>query len=111
MHQGNGVGLSSRVVGETGGASTVVLLQTEIPQHTHGIVVAEGGTPTNAPSTSAWLGEASPAKIFVPTGNLAATFSPSAISIGGSSQPHQNTQPYLTMNFCFALQGVFPARN
>jgi microcystin-dependent protein len=111
MHWGNGAGLSPYDIGQTGGSGSVVLLQTEIPQHTHGITVAEAGTSTNVPSGATWLGEASPSKIFIPTGTLAATFSPSAIGVGGGSQPHENTQPYVTMNFCIALQGVFPTRN
>ena len=38
-------------------------------------------------------------------------FSPNMLGIAGGSQPHTNQQPYLAMNFCIALQGVFPARN
>src|SRR5471032_736702 len=47
MHWGNGAGLTSRVIGETGGTSTVTLAQAEMPQHNHTFQVGEGGTVTN----------------------------------------------------------------
>jgi microcystin-dependent protein len=111
MHAGNGAGLTPRVVGETGGASTEALLSTEMPQHNHAFQVAEGGTVTNAPGPTAWLGQASPGKIYLPTGAPNVTLAATAVSINGGSLPHENKQPFLTVNICIALQGIFPARN
>jgi microcystin-dependent protein len=51
-----------------------------------------------------------PVQIFA-TGNPDRTFSPAAISPVGGSQPHQNQQPLLVLNFCIALQGIFPSQN
>jgi len=113
MHWGNGPGLTSRVIGENGGESTVTLLQTEIPQHTHTVQVAQSPTlRTGNPSNNTWLGVATGADCYlanVATTNL--SLAPQAIALAGGSQPHENMQPYLAINFCIAMQGIFPARN
>jgi microcystin-dependent protein len=111
MHPGNGVNLSSRFLGETGGASTVTLTQSEMPQHNHNFQAGEGGTVTNAPGPTAWLGQASPGKIYLHTGTPSVTLAASAVSLNGSSTAHQNSQPFVTINFCIAMQGIFPSRN
>jgi microcystin-dependent protein len=112
MQQGQGPGLSLRVLGEIGGEPNVTLLTTEIPVHTHG-VQASGGTPDSAtPTGNAW---ASGQKGF---GNVYAASNPQTnvqmnpfgTSNTGSGLPHNNMQPYLCLNFCIALQGIFPAR-
>jgi microcystin-dependent protein len=111
MHQGSGPGLTTRVLGEAGGTPTETLIASEMPQHTHTFQVVEGGTVTNTPGPTAWLGQASPGKIYLPTGAPNVTLAATAVSLNGSSQAHENMQPYLTVNFCIALQGIFPARN
>ncbi|HXQ13470.1 MAG TPA: tail fiber protein [Caulobacteraceae bacterium] len=111
MHWGNGAGLTPRVIGETGGTSTVTLIQSEMPQHNHTFQVAEGGTVSNAPDPTVWLGQASPGKIYALTGTPSVTLAGNAVSNGGGSTPHENSQPYLTINMCIALQGIFPSRN
>jgi microcystin-dependent protein len=111
MHPGQGSGLSLHDLGETGGSETVTLLTSEIPFHTHSMNARPTG---NVPPLSSPIGNAaartnsrpySPAGVQ-PTGlmNLTATL-PS-----GGSQPHNNMMPYLTLNFCIAMQGVFPQR-
>jgi microcystin-dependent protein len=108
MDQGDGIGLTPRVVGETGGSTTVTLLQTELPAHTH---LFQG---VNA------LGE-----LTTPAGNLIAeqrtlepyatpaagvAMGPQAIGPMGGNGPHNNMQPYLVLTFIVALQGIFPPR-
>jgi len=104
--------------GETGGSSTVTLLQTEIPAHTHffnattnvGTVVTSAGNQPGLAQKGTKQNSFN-ANIYNTSAASATTaMSPFAISIAGGSQPHQNMQPYLTLNFCIALQGVFPPR-
>lgn len=96
------------VLGQLGGEATHTLIQQEMPSHTHQL-----------------LGDAAAANSAVATGNVwasstASSFSTaapntsmnaSAIGIAGGSQPHDNFQPYLVINFVIALQGIFPTRN
>ena len=108
MHPGQGPGLSLHDLGETGGSDTVTLQQTEIPFHTHAIVnVTDAGGQLGG-AGNLW-GEAN-TRIYSPNPNPAQTMSPQAFGATGGSLPHNNMQPYLTLNFCIALQGVFPPR-
>jgi len=111
LQQGQGPGLSLRDLGEIGGEQNVTLLQTEMPAHNH-TAVAASGTGQPDPTNNAW---ASGAKGFgsiyspsVPASNV--QMSPAALSINGSSQPHNNMMPYLCLTFIIALQGIFPPR-
>ena len=111
MHPGQGPGLSLRDLGEMGGTEAVTLLASEIPVHTHALRAntAFGDTPTPSPNASL----ARPGTIFTYQQNSSANLAgmaPEALAPAGGSQPHNNMQPYLTLNFCIALQGVFPPR-
>ncbi len=113
MHQGQGLGLSDRVIGETGGTTTVTLLQSEIPVHTHNVQAA---APTHAgvnlsPAPDQALAKSTNGAVYSSTQANQVMMDPNSLSIVGSSLPHNNMQPYLVVNFCIALQGVFPARN
>jgi len=110
MHPGQGPGLSAHDLGETGGSENVTLLQSEVPSHTHALNAStqpgEDASPAGealARSTGASLYQTDSAARQV---QLAA----SAVGIRGSSAPHNNLQPYLTLNFNIALQGVYPPR-
>ena len=114
MDWGNGSGLTPRVIGQALGSSMVTLAQGELPPHTHGVVSglpgATGATPT--PSAGTLLGTSSPAKLYSDVaGPPTAPLSSRAIGQNGGSQAHQNMQPALTLNFCIALDGIFPSRN
>lgn len=117
MHPGQGPGLSLHDLGETGGSPTVSLLESEIPGHSHAMNVEDGGRisgqagiPSNALLTK--VGSTGPANAYF---NGAATglsqMASQSIAPAGGNQPHNNLQPYLTLNFCIALQGVFPPRS
>ena len=108
MHPGQGQGLSLRDLGEMGGSETVTLLLSEIPVHTHAIGVAESDAAESSDIGGNTLARASLA-IYAPAASLNA-MAPQALAPAGGSLPHNNLQPYLTLNFCIALQGVFPAR-
>jgi microcystin-dependent protein len=112
MQQGQGAGLSQRVLGETGGEPTETLLDSEMPSHSHGAQgIASAGGQSPAPNTT-WA-DANQRGISEYTASSAQNvpMSPQALSIAGGSQPHNNLMPYLTLNFCIALQGIYPARN
>jgi microcystin-dependent protein len=114
---GQGPGLSQYVVGEAVGTPTVTLLQTELPGHNHSFnCTTTQGTKTASNGNQLATGQAGDivtgitnAAMYVPAA-VTTTFVGNEITITGSSSPHNNMQPYLTLNFCIAMQGVFPAR-
>lgn len=112
MHQGQGPGLSQRFLGEEGGTSTVTLIVTEMPAHTHTVNGKAAGGTAN-PTNMVW-GTSSAAKVaanfYAPAAPAPVDMSPSALSVAGGSQPHNNMMPYNTLNFNIALQGVYPPR-
>jgi len=111
MQQGQGPGLSLRDLGETGGETTVSLLQSEIPSHTHTASASGGGGSANDPTGGVWAATVIARQGTNTYGTAGgATMSPVALSIAGGDQPHNNMMPYLTLNFCIALQGVYPPR-
>jgi microcystin-dependent protein len=108
--QGQGSGLSDRVLGESGGAQSVTLLQSEMPAHTHSVnAYSEDLADINIPSPDVILGASSALNLYLNSSNT--QMNPQATSVAGSSFPHNNMQPYLTVLFIIAMQGVFPARN
>jgi microcystin-dependent protein len=112
MHPGQGPGLSLHDLGETGGSDTVSLLESEIPSHNHNFMVSNQQSDIQQPQPSVALGRTVGATPFVtgsPTPALV-QMSSNSLSPAGGDQPHNNLQPYLTLNFCIALQGVFPPR-
>jgi microcystin-dependent protein len=114
INQGSGPGLSQRDIGETGGEAHVTLLQTEIPQHTHNVSASSAGGDVNNPAANtvwakAHLGK-TPFNMYNPSAGTGVAMSGQAFATAGSSLPHNNMPPFLTLNFVIALQGVFPAR-
>jgi microcystin-dependent protein len=113
MHPGQGQGLSLRDLGEVGGETSVTLLQSEMPLHNHGAACRNGGgTNFTTPVGNIWANAAfgRGAINLYSTANASGTMSPFAAQVAGGSLPHNNMQPYLALNFCIALQGVFPPR-
>lgn len=110
MHPGQGPGLSQHDLGETGGSETVTLLQTEIPSHRHQFRAnVLDSADTNAASPTASLALSSGGTLYQTASNV--TMDPNAMAPAGGSLPHNNMQPYLTMYFNIAMQGVFPPRS
>lgn len=114
MHPEQGQGLSLHDLGEIGGTEAVTLLPSEIPSHSHTLSNLSYATATEAntarPAKSYWAA--------VPQKNLYSTESfvgqdvkfQVVDDVIGHDMPHNNMQPYLTLSFCIALQGVFPQR-
>jgi microcystin-dependent protein len=107
MHPGQGPGLSLHDLGETGGSETVTLLESEIPSHSHTLRASLDDAEVAIPSPARTLAKAS-SNMYGAAPNAA--MAPEALVPAGGDQPHNNMQPYLTLNFCIALQGVFPPR-
>lgn len=109
IHQGQGPGLSLYDLGQTGGSDAVTLIQTELPAHAHQASGVSGSGPTS-PANNTWGTGAgrTPPPMYV-DGSPNVTMG-NAMSVAGGSQPHNNLQPYLTLNFCIAMQGIFPPR-
>jgi microcystin-dependent protein len=112
MHFGQGPGLSLHDLGETGGSETVTLLESEIPAHAH--VVESLPAPANrtAPAGNSIARVQGTTGPYVPAASSPplVTMDPNAVAPAGGDQPHNNLQPYLTLSFCIALQGVYPPR-
>ena len=113
MHPGQGPGLSLYDLGESSGSDTVTLIDSEMPQHTHTLNAHNNVPPSNAgtPGPSVALESRSSGGTAYTVPASLVTMSQSSVTPAGGSQPHNNLMPYLTLNFCIALQGVFPPRN
>jgi len=99
--------------GQRAGAENISLTEAQMPSHTHNAQATSATANTNSPS-GALLGEVAPGPFSVnPYGNLTnpVDLIPSALGNAGTNQGHNNMQPYLVLNFCIALQGLFPSRN
>jgi microcystin-dependent protein len=112
MHPGQGPGLSLHDLGETGGSETVSLLESEIPAHSHVIMASNQQADVQQPTATTSLARPVGALPYVP-GSPTPPFvamADQSLTPAGGDQPHNNMQPYLTLNFCIALQGVYPPR-
>ena len=104
-HTGSGF-----VLGQSGGEQSHTLSIGEVPNHTHAAGAANVPATAGNPSNARQLSQSTGANLYAAAAGLQAM---AATNIGnyGGSQPHNNMQPYLVLNFCIALQGIFPSRN
>ena len=113
MSWGQGPGLSYRALGETSGSASVTLVQSEMAGHAHIAKASGNSASATDPTNGIWAVGGEPrAAVPMYTANAS---SPAAMNVGaltpqGQSQAHNNMQPYLTLNFIIALQGIFPQR-
>ncbi len=107
---GQGPGLSLYDLGQASGSETVTVLTSEMPTHNHLVQWDSNHLPSVGSPANAGLGSSGVTAMYgTPAANLQ-PMSPSAIPIAGGSLPHNNMMPYLTLNWCIALQGVYPPR-
>lgn len=120
VHMGQGGGLSNYVIGEQTGVENVTLTTQQIPSHNHNVLTKTGSTTGNqsTPANTLFLGDefAQPAPsstAFTYTNNTAAlvALGPKTIGPDGGSQPHNNIQPILVLNYIISLFGVYPSQN
>ena len=107
IHNGQGPALSARILGETGGVESVTLPLPQLPVHTHPIQ----GLTTRGDAKNP-KGKVPAATPYLRYGTGSEPFPMNAIgmSVTGGSQPHNNLQPYLCVNFIISLFGVFPSQ-
>ena len=109
MHNGNGPGLTPRTIGQKAGAETVQLTVGEMPTHRHNVLGYGDAGDTAVPTANTWAINGREDNYSTADPNVA--MDPLAITQTGSSQAHPNMQPYLVLNYCIALTGIFPSRN
>jgi microcystin-dependent protein len=106
---GQGPGLSPYALGELGGAEHITLGTSDTPNHTHLVTAqATDAGDNRVPSQRLNLAKS---QSYTTTGLPQAQPNPTTIGFSGSSQPHNNFMPSLVLNFCIALEGVYPSRN
>jgi len=105
IHDGLG-----HTLGERGGEQAHTLSIAELPTHTHAFNASANPAQANTATASMVLAASSASRLYGPPSNLG-PMDQRAIGNVGGSQPHQNMQPYLTISFCIALQGIFPSPN
>lgn len=110
MQPGQGQGLSLRDLGEMSGVESVTLLVSEIPVHTHQLRASIEPGDNRAPGPNMSLALSTGAFAYVGGSPALVMMAPQGLPPAGGGLPHNNMQPYLTLNFCIALQGIFPQR-
>jgi microcystin-dependent protein len=109
VHQGTGPGLSTYIIGEKAGVESVTLTTQQIPNHPHAWLASKGGGTSNTPSNN--VTASPPVARLYRAGTPTDPMSPTIIQPAGGSQPHENMQPYLAINFIISLFGVFPSQS
>ena len=101
---------SGHTLGERGGEQAHTLSIAELPTHVHTLNATTAGSTANTPAAGLVLSKSVGADLYGAVSNLIA-MSPNAVTNTGGSQAHLNMQPFLTLSFCIALQGIFPSPN
>jgi microcystin-dependent protein len=112
VHMGTAPSGTTHQIGEMEGVEQVTLTVAQIPTHNHPLVATLNQGSQNPPSTSVLLAQMSTQNAFpygtdVPPAQL----NGNSLTQAGGTQPHENTQPYLCINFIISLYGIFPSRN
>jgi microcystin-dependent protein len=111
MQPGQGQGLSLRDLGEMSGVESITLLVSEIPVHTHSMKASIENATQKTLTPNITLASSVSGSLYQDnTNSNLVQMAFQALPPAGGGLPHNNMQPYLTLNFCIALQGVFPQR-
>lgn len=109
LHHGQGPGLSQRFLGETGGEAATSLTPSQIPAHSHAMQ-ASGAVATTTLANGNMLATVNAPNPPYHDPTMVNAMGPGVLGANGSGAPHENMQPYLTVSFIIALQGIFPPR-
>jgi microcystin-dependent protein len=109
MGAGQGPGRSNRDLGENGGEEQIALTAQQMAAHTHAANCNSANGNAYGPGGNFWAQDAGGGNDYATTGG--AQMSANAIGPTGGGTPHANLQPYLVLNYCIALQGVYPSRS
>ena len=114
--QGQAPGLTNYTLGSVQGAEAVTLLASQSPSHSHPFPAVAAQATTNAPSGALPAQAHGSGRGAFPVNTYAALQTAVHLASGqvgpaGGGQPHNNLQPYLTLNWCIALQGIYPPRS
>ena len=113
MGSGAGPGLTPRTQGESGGEYSVSLLTTQMAAHNHPANCTSSPGTSNTPASNFWAdaGGRGAQPAYTSTGTSLMSMSAQAIQLAGGNQSHNNLQPFLTLTFVIALQGIYPSRS
>ena len=109
IHQGQGAGLSNYSLGENGGLEAVTLLSNQLPAHSHPAMGNSGAGTSTDPTGGVWA--SGPTSTYIAGASANTNMNPTSISGSGGGQPHDNMLPFLTLNFCIALEGIWPSQS
>jgi microcystin-dependent protein len=108
IHQGQGPGLSNRIIGESSGVESVTLTTNQFPAHSHAPQANSSASTAASPTGAVWAAwSGAQYTDQAPTGGRNAA----AAGAAGGGQPHDNMSPFTAVNYIIALEGVFPSRN
>lgn len=112
IHQGQGPGLSNYVIGQMSGTESVTLTMPQMPAHSHTVLATTGAANTGNVGNTVIPGAVSGETMYATdtTGGAPFTVAPVSVSPAGGSQPHDNTMPTLTVQYCIAWTGIFPSQ-
>ena len=111
IHQGTGAGLTTRTLGSRSGQESVTLNTTQMPPHQHAVAPKCNGAAIDGDSPVNSYPALSESDIYNSAAGVNQVMAPTDSSSVGGGQAHANMQPFLTINFCIALTGLFPSRN
>jgi microcystin-dependent protein len=106
IHVGNG-----HTLGAKGGEQAHTVTIAELPEHLHVVNATTVAATTNTPGNTLLTAQSTAANLYASAASGSVAMSPAAVANVGGSQAHLNMQPFLTLSFCIALQGIFPSQN
>ncbi len=111
MHPGNGPGLTSRRLGQTGGAETSSISSAQLPAHNHLLNATTAPASTFVPSSTTIFSRSMGGYAYDSTDNADVSLNAGVLANAGGSQSHTNMQPFLALRYIIALTGLYPSRS